>query len=159
MKLTIDTDVDTFEKAVAAVYAAYGFALPEDTEPSSEDYDGTTSDADDDYLPARWTRRRLRRLVEWLDNSDAAVALRYIAEHAPAVPLEEVFAHMADHTGIPGFDGKAMGGRMSAIGFARNHIGGGVGPVYDTDYGTRKYRIDERLAAAILEEMAAFQAE
>ena len=29
-------------------------------------------------------------------------------------------------TGIAEFDGKAMGGRMSAIGFARNHIGGGV---------------------------------
>lgn len=160
MRLTIDTDVDAFETAVAAVYAAYGFVVPEgDVVEVVEDEDNGGAPGEDDYLPARWTRRRLRRLVEWLGDSDAAVALRYIAEHAPAVPLDEVFAHMAEHTGIADFDGKAMGGRMSAIGFARNNIGGGVGPVYDTDYGARKYRIDERLAAAVLEEMDAFQGE
>lgn len=62
---------------------------------------------------------------------------------------------MADHTGIPDFDGRAMGGCMSAVGFARNSIGGGVGPVYETDYNTRKYRMDKRLAAALLAEMDA----
>ncbi len=159
MRVTIDTDVDTFEKAVAAVYAAYGVEMPDDESRSAVLEGELSSIGDDDYLPARWNRRRLRVLVEWLGDSDAAVALRYIAEHAPAVPLEKVFAHMANHTGIVEFDGKAMGGRMSAIGFARNHIGAGVGPVYDTDYSARKYRIDERLAAAILEEMDALHDE
>jgi hypothetical protein len=119
--------------------------------------DGTDGEdqQDDRELPGRWTPIRIRQLVEWLGASDAAVAVRYIAEHAPAVSLDDVFSHMARHTGLEGFDGRAMGGRMSAVGFARNHIGGEVGPVYETDYGTRKYRMDPRLAAALLEEMDA----
>ena len=153
MKVSIDTDVDTFENAMTAVCAAYGQALPG----SGSGVDGAgTEDEDDDYLPGHWSPRRIRRLVEWLGDSDAAVAVRFIAEHAPAVSLDEVFSHMAAHTGLEGFDGKAMGGRMSAVGFARNHIGG-VGPVYETDYAARKYRMDKRLAAALLEEMDAVE--
>lgn len=152
MRISIDTDVDTFENAVAAVCAAYGEPLPEEEGEDGVADTGDEDPEDDGYLPGRWNRRRIRRLVEWLGDSDAAVAVRYIAEHAPAVSLDDVFSHMADHTGIAGFDGKAMGGRMSAVGFARNHIGG-VGPVYETDYSARKYRMDMRLAAAVLEEM------
>lgn len=150
MRISIDTDVDTFENAVAAVYAAYGRPSSSDGEPTGDD---TDEEPADDYLPGHWTPRRIRKLVEWLGESDAAVAVRYIAEHAPAVGMDEMFNFMAKHTGIEGFDGKAMGGRMSAVGFARNSIGGGVGPVYDTDYSARKYRMDKRLAAALLEEM------
>lgn len=117
---------------------------------------GTEDEEDGNELPGHWTPSRIRQLVEWLGESDAAAAVRYIAEHAPAVSLEDVFGHMAGHTGLTAFDGKAMGGRMSAVGFARNHIGGGVGPVYETDYGARMYRMDKRLAAALLEEMDAF---
>jgi hypothetical protein len=91
-----------------------------------------------------------------LTGSDAAVALRYIAEHAPSVDLDQVFKHMGEHTGIENFDGMAMGGRMSAVGFARNAIGGGVSPIYDTDYNSRKYRMDPKIAAALLEEMATY---
>ncbi len=146
MKLTIDTDTDTFDSALATIQAAYGVAA---TASSGGD------DEDDGYLPGNWTRPRLRKLVEWLGESDAAIALRYIAEHAPAVGIDTVFEYMAGATGIDGFDGKAMGGRMSAIGFARNHIGGGVQAVYETDYSSRKYRINKNLALAILEEMDA----
>ena len=147
MKLSIDTDVDTFESAVGAVYAAYGLTYGADGVTEEDDGDG--------FLPGKWTRPRLKKLAEWLSESDAAVAVRYIAERAPAVDLDEVFDHMAKHTGIDDFDGKAMGGRMSAVGFARNSIGGGVGPIYETDYNARKYRMDKRLAAALLEEMNA----
>lgn len=150
MKIQIDTETDSFDSAVSAVFAAYG-----QVRPASGPVEDRSIGDEDEHLPGRWNRRRLRRLVEWLGESDAAIALRYIAEHAPAVSLDEVFDHMAAHTGIEGFDGKAMGGRMSSLGFARNNIGGGVGPVYDTDYGSRKYRMDEKLAAALLEEMDA----
>lgn len=155
MKLSYDTQVDTFEDALAAVYAAYGRARQDDGTEDDPD-DDEAAGADNGYLPGSWTARRLRKLVAWLGDSDAAVAVRYIAEHAPAVSMDSVFEHMAEHTGLADFDGKAMGGRMSAVGFARNNIGGGVGPVYDTDYGNRQYRMDKRLAAAILEEMDAY---
>src|SRR5450830_1872233 len=150
MKISIDSDVDTFDNAISAVYAAYGQSFPGD---GQDDGDGPGDEQGDDYLPGHWTPRRIRKLVQWLGESDAAVAVRYMAMHAPAVSMDELFQHMAQHTGIDHFDGKAMGGRMSAVGFARNSIGGGVGPVYDTDYSARKYRMDKRLAAALLEEM------
>lgn len=150
MRISIDTDVDTFDNAISAVCAAYGEPLPQTTASGEDDLEDG-----DEYLPGRWTPRRLRKLVEWLGDSDAAAAVRYIAEHAPAADMDDVFAHMAEHTGVTDFDGKLMGGRMSAVGFARNSIGGGVGPVYETDYTNRKYRMDKRLATAILEEMDA----
>ena len=150
MKINIDTEVDAFDSALNAVYAAYGQM------PSTTGDEVGAGDKEEDYLPGHWNRRRLRRLVEWLGESDAAVAVQYIAEHAPAVSLDDVFKYMAERTGHANFDGKAMGGRMSAVGFARNHIGGGVGPIYDTDYNARKYRMDKKLAEALLDEMEAF---
>jgi hypothetical protein len=153
MKISIDTDVDTFDSTLKAVHAAYGQTLP--ATGSTGSVTGT-GDEDDDYIPGHWTRPRLRKLVEWLGESDAAVAVRYIAGHAPAVSLDDTFQHMSEHTGIEGFDGRAMGGRMSAVGFARNAIGGDVGPIYDTDYNARKYRMDRKLAAALLDEMDTF---
>ncbi|HTW16758.1 MAG TPA: hypothetical protein VMF51_16620 [Nocardioides sp.] len=152
MKISIDTDVDSFGSAIGAVHAAYGVSYTGGSAPHDEE--GGDSD---DFLPGKWTRPRLKKLVEWLGESDAAMAVRYIAEHAPAVGLDEVFEFMGEETGIKHFDGKAMGGRMSAVGFARNAIGGGVGPIYDTDYNSRKYRMDKRLAAALLEELDAYE--
>ncbi|SFF11424.1 MULTISPECIES: hypothetical protein [Blastococcus] len=151
MKISFDTEHDSFDSVIHAVQAAYGVSYS-----SNGDAPAAGGGEDDDYLPGKWTRPRLRKLVEWLADSDAAVAMRYIAEHAPAVDLDDVFEHMGAHTGIQDFDGKAMGGRMSAIGFARNAIGGGVTGPYDTDYNSRKYRMDKKVAEALLEEMDAY---
>lgn len=159
VRISIDTDEDTFENALKAILAAYGESLPTSavvSEPPRHD-DDDEDDDEDGYLPGRWTRARVKKLVEWLGHSDAAVAVRYMAENAPAVSLDSTFEHMAERTGIEGFDGRAMGGRMSAVGFARNHIGGGVQPIYDVDYNARKYRMNTKLAAAILEAMDAFE--
>lgn len=159
MKLSIDTDSDSFDDAVRAVHAAYG--VPYGGEGSSdgdEDVDEGFvggGGAGEDFYPGRWTRKRIRKLAQWVHGGNADDALRYIADNAPAVDLDEVFSHMAEVTGIDGFNGKHMGGRMSSVGFARNSIGGKVGPVYDTDYGHRKYRMDERLAEVLLEELEA----
>ncbi|MFQ6486201.1 hypothetical protein [Brachybacterium epidermidis] len=159
MKISIDTDLDSFSDAVRAVHAAYGVIYGDlDTagDDDSANADIAYEDGDDgDYLPGRWTRKRIQKLAQWVHGGDADIALRFIAEHAPAVDLDEVFEHMEKQTGINGFTGKHMGGRMSAVGFARNHIGGGVGHIYDTDYGRRKYRMDERIARVLLEELEA----
>src|SRR5581483_4686130 len=112
----------------------------------------------DDFFPGKWTRKRIRRLAQWVATVDAAEALRYMAERAPAVDIDEVFQHMAEYTGIEVFNGKHMGGRMSSVGFAQNAIGAGVGAVYDTDYKHRKYRMDNGIAKVLLEELKAAQA-
>lgn len=145
MKISIDTDVDTFEAALTAVSAAFGRVPP------GIKADGDAGD-DDGYLPGSWTRTRLRKMVEWLGDSDAAAAVRYMAEHAPKVSMDEVYRYMSEHTGIKDFGGPEMGGRMSAVGFGRNHIGGGIGPLYETEPSARNYRMDKRIATALLEE-------
>lgn len=162
MKLSIDTELDSFPDAVRAVHAAYGVPYEEsdpqvddDSEETEAETDFEEDDDGVDFFPGRWTRKRLRKLAQWVHGADADIALRFIAEHAPAVDLDDVFAHMAEQTGIKDFQGKHMGGRMSAVGFARNHIGAKVGHVYDTDYGRRKYRMDERIAEVLLEELEA----
>ncbi|MFI8413844.1 hypothetical protein ACIGB6_15420 [Paeniglutamicibacter gangotriensis] len=149
MKISIDTDADTFDAALNAVYAAYGQVPPKLGVEDNAD----KGDDEDYYLPGSWTRPRLRKMVDWLGDSDAAAAVRFIAEHAPKVSMDEVYDYMSEHTGIEDFDGKAMGGRMSAVGFGRNHIGSGVGPLYETEVSARNYRMDKKIAAALLEEM------
>lgn len=153
MKITIDTVQDSFGDAVAAVHGAYGVPQPGASDDDIEEgvFDGDDEPNADDFYPGKWTRKRIRKLAQWV-APDAAEALRYMAERAPAVDIEEVFQHMADYTGIEGFNGKHMGGRMSSVGFAQSAIGG-VGAVYDTDYKHRKYRMDKGIAKVLLEEL------
>jgi hypothetical protein len=157
VKITIDTAEDTFDGAIAAVHAAYG--VPPDGGDRGDG--GEEVDLDDeqnggeDFFPGKWTRKRIRKLAQWVTGLDAGVALKYMAEHAPAVDIDEVLAHMAKHTGDPNFNGQHMGGRMSSVGFAQNAIGAGVGAIYDTDYKHRKYRMDKGIAKVLLEELEA----
>lgn len=159
MKISIDTDLDSFSVAVRAVHAAYGVPYEDWNLPGDEDlaagFEEDDGDGDVDFYPGRWTRKRIRQLAQWVHPLDAGIALRFIAEHAPAVGLDDVFAHMGRELDVDGFTGKHMGGRMSAVGFARNHIGDKVGHIYDTDYGRRKYRMDKRIAQVLLEELEA----
>lgn len=41
---------------------------------------------------------------------------------------------------------------MSAAGFGHNHIGN-AGPLYETEPSAESYRMDKKMAAALLEEM------
>ena len=159
MRISIDTDVDTFDSAIRAVHAAYGVpfdsSVPAVQESKPEDVDDDEGpEEEDDFFPGKWNRKRIRKLAQWV-TPDAAEALRYIAENAPAVDLDQVLVHMAEYTGIEGFNGQNMGGRMSSVGFAQNSIKAGVGDIYDTDYKHRKYRMDKGIAKVLLEEFEA----
>lgn len=146
VRISIDTDQDTFESAVQAVHAAYGVDFV--PAPTAAPHEGGDAEG---RLPGNWTPARIKQLAAWLDGSDAGAAVRFIAHNAPAVDLTDAFAHMAELKNDPNFGGQRMGGIMSAIGHGRNHIGHGVGPIYDTDYSARKYRMDPRIAATLLE--------
>lgn len=156
MKISIDTDVDTFDSAVRAVHAAFGVpyagSRPIDEVEEVDFEDEGDGSAAEDYFPGKWNRKRIRKLVNYIQD-DAAEALGYIAEHAPSVDIEEVFAHMAEYTGIPDFNGKHMGGRMSSVGFAMKRIPGITGDIVDTDYRYRKYRMDKGIAKVLIEEL------
>ena len=156
MKITLDTDADTYEGAIATVRAAFGVSespaedalLPDDDDLDEIEFE----EEGDDYLPGNWTRRKLRKVADWV-TEDAAEALRFIAASAPAVGIDDVIEHMAKYTGIEDFGGRHMGGRMSSVGFAQNSIKGVTGNIYDTDYRHRKYRMPEGIAKVLLEEL------
>lgn len=155
MKITLDTDTDTYESALATVHAAFGVAAfaVEDAAPADEDLEEVdAADQADDYLPGNWTRGKLRKVSEWVAE-DAAEALRFIAVNAPAVDIDKVMEHMATYTEIEDFNGKHMGGRMSSVGFAQKAIKGVSATIYDTDYRHRKYRMHEGIAKVLLEEL------
>ena len=149
MKITIDTATDTFDEAIATVHAAYGVTTPPAPEAELPEH---ASDSNTDYFPGNWTTKRLRTFAEYLAE-DAAEAVRFIAAHAPAVPMDDVITHMGKHLGIKDFSGQALGGRMSSVGFAvTNTPGVKTGP-YDTDYRHRLYRMDEGIAKVLLDSL------
>ena len=158
MKISIDTEQDTFPSAVKAVHAAYGVpydatTIPVDVDSSAEEVevDGEVVE-EEDYFPGKWNRKRIRKLLSYI-TEDAEEALAYIARHAPAVDIDQVFEHMGNHTEIPNFNGKHMGGRMSSVGFAMKRIPGITADIVDTDYRYRKYRMDKGIAKVLLEEL------
>jgi hypothetical protein len=158
LKISIDTDVDTYESAIRAVLAAFGVPFNQKSLPVDGGEELVFEDVEeeapaDDYLPGKWNHKRIRKLLSYVQD-DAAEALYFIAQHAPAVDIEDVFEHMAEYTGIEGFNGKHMGGRMSSVGFAQKRVPGITADIVDTDYRYRKYRMDKGIAKVILEEMS-----
>jgi len=152
MQIMLDTDRDSYEGALATVRAAFGVKDPPSKDGAkAENGNGEgKADDDDDYLPGKWNRKRLTKFGNWLAN-DAAEAVRYIANNAPAVPIDDTIAHMGKHLGIKGMTGQQMGGRMASIGFSWKAIPGVSGPPLDTDYKHRMYRMDEGIAAVLAE--------
>lgn len=146
MKITLDTEQDTYEGALATIRAAFG--VPTEAKAKSN---GKAVDVQgDDFFPGGYTKKKLKKFADWL-AADAAEAIRYIAANAPAVSIDEVIAYMGEHLQIDGFGGQHMGGRMASVGFAVNSIAGVEVPPYDTDYKNRMYRMDEKVAAVLLE--------
>jgi hypothetical protein len=151
MKISIDTETDTYEDSIAALRAAFGVAVEEyEDEEEWVDDEETEAEGDDDYLPGKWTQRKLRRFVREITD-DSAVAVRFMAEHAPSVPIDDVLEFMGEHTGIKDFSGKHMGGRMSSVGFSQNGMPGVTSKIYDTDYKNRNYRMNKEIAEALIE--------
>jgi hypothetical protein len=144
MKISFDTEKDTYDSAIATLRAAYGIPTPD--KDSSEDT-GPDEPADD-YYPGGWTRKRLEKFAGWL-AADAAEAVRYIAAHAPAVSMDEVIEYMGKHLNAENFSGQEMGGRMSSVGFSWKAVPGAKAAPLETDYKYRVYRMDEGIAAIL----------
>lgn len=67
--------------------------------------------------------------------------------------MDDLIVYMRGHLGKPDFNGQALGGRMASVGFACNSIAGVKGAPYDTDYRQRRYRMDERIARVLRDEL------
>jgi hypothetical protein len=142
MRVTFDTEVDRYDTVLAVVHAAYA-AEAADSVPQPDAVPAPEEPPADEG----WTRERLTEFAGAL-APDAAEAVRYIAAHAPAVSQDVTIAHLAAHTGIDGFNGQQMGGRMASVGFTCRRMRMKVPPLH-LDKRTREYRMDPDVAAVL----------
>ncbi|MEV6617282.1 hypothetical protein AB0N31_26205 [Streptomyces sp. NPDC051051] len=105
MRLTIDTETDTYEQAMAAVQAAYGLrpATPETwpAAPPAEPCPGPQDLADDD-LGNGWTDRLLFNVITALKPGARAV-LRHITDRKapPPTTMSSSTSPTTPHTPSP----------------------------------------------------------
>ncbi|MEU3521361.1 hypothetical protein ABZ770_39990 [Streptomyces sp. NPDC006654] len=151
MRLTIDTETDTYEQAIAAVQAAFGLrpgvpaawpdAPPADPRPGPQDL------ADDD-LADGWTDQLLFRMIASLVPGARAV-LRRITELGGGASYEDVQHYFADHptNTIPP---SKIGPTLTSVKAVQRRVGpNGAGPLLQRDERARRYRIDVVLVAGL----------
>jgi hypothetical protein len=158
MQLTIDTERDTLETAITAVYAAFGAPRPTYiTQPDTDQINVAANGSS--VLPGNWTDKRLRK---WAQNitENAAEVVRYVAANAPEVSFDDTAEHLGRYLQMDGpVDGKVLGGAMSSGGHALKQVGQAVkAQPFDRDGGRRMYIIDPRIAEILADELGAPQA-
>jgi hypothetical protein len=156
VRITIDTDSDTYEGALKTLNAAYGVANASTSDLEGDDeVDGSSNGraGDSVVILGGWNAKKLRKWARWL-RDDAAEVVRYLAAHAPEVSYDEVAAHLGAVKGLSEpVDGKVLGGAMSSGGHAANAIPGVKGQPIDRDHARRVYVIDPRVASVLAEEL------
>src|SRR5947207_13525316 len=150
MKVTIDTETDDFDSAVAAVHAAYGYAYEDTDEDESGPVPPSTQGST--VLPGGWTAKKLRNWVSYL-QPDAVEVVRYVAAHGPEVGYDEVAKYLGALKGTGPVAGKALGGAMSSAGHALKYIAGVKSQPIDRDHTRRLYVIDAKIAAILASEL------
>lgn len=125
MRLTIDTQTDTYEQAIAAVQAAYGFnpaaaasGWPDAPMPVPRPGPETLSG---DNLWEGWTDRMLFDTIAGVMPGARAV-LRRLVELGGTASYDDVQAHFADHPATPIAPNK-MGGTLTSIRAVRRRVG------------------------------------
>lgn len=151
MRLTIDTETDTYEQAIAAVQAAYGLrpdvpaAWPD--APASDPRPGP-QDLADDELADGWTDQLLFQLIAALMPGARAV-LRRITELGGTASYDDVQQHFAHHPTHP-IPTSRIGGSLTSVKAVQGRVGpDGVGPLLQRDERARRYRIDDVLVPGL----------
>ncbi|WP_432198246.1 hypothetical protein [Streptomyces sp. bgisy027] len=151
MRLTIDTETDTYEQAIAAVQAAYG--LRPDVPAAWPDAPATSprpgpQDLAADELANGWTDQLLFQLIAALMPGARAV-LRRITELGGTASYEDVQQHFADHPTHP-IPPSKIGGTLTSVKAVQRHVGpDGASPLLQRDERARRYRIDNALVASL----------
>lgn len=152
MRLTIDTETDTYEQAIAAVQAAYGLrpAVPAawPDAPPVAPRPGPQDLADDD-LADGWTDQLLLQLIAAKMMPGARAVLRRITELGGATTYDDVQQHFAHHPTNP-IPLSRIGGTLTSIKAAQGRVGpDGASPLLQRDERARRFRIDDRLVAGL----------
>ncbi|GAB3009877.1 hypothetical protein GCM10023080_090080 [Streptomyces pseudoechinosporeus] len=147
VRLTIDTQTDTYEQAIAAVQAAYGLNptaiaggwpdAPPASRPGPESLSG-------DDLWEGWTDRMLFDTVASVMPGARAV-LRRLVELGGTASFDDVQTYFADHPTTP-IPPKKIGGTLTSIRAVRRRVGpNNRADILERDDRRRIYRIDPAL--------------
>ncbi|WP_432154992.1 hypothetical protein [Streptomyces tricolor] len=139
MRLVIDTESDTYEQAIAAVQAAYGFnpvalasAWPEapalDPRPGPESLSGVD-------LGEGWTERMLFDTIAAVMPGARAV-LRRLVDLGGTATYDDIQEHFVDHPETP-IPRARIGGTLTSVRAVRRRIG--------PDNNTRLLELDDRV--------------
>ncbi|WP_185124540.1 hypothetical protein [Streptomyces sp. TLI_185] len=139
MQLTIDTQADTYEQAIAAVQAAYGLnpalvASSWPTAPALEPRPGPESLSSSDMWEG-WTERLLFDTVVAVMPGARAV-LRRLVEVGGTASYDDIREHFIHHPETPIAQGR-IGGVLTSIRAVRRRIG--------PDNNTRVLQLDDRI--------------
>ncbi|MER5576097.1 hypothetical protein [Streptomyces massasporeus] len=156
MRLTIDTETDSYEQAIAAVQAAFGFRPDVPVHwldaPAAEHRPGPEGLGADD-LGGGWTDQVLFQMIASLMPRARAV-LRRIAELGGTASYDEIQQHFADHPTHPIPRAKIGGSLTSVKAVQRRVHPAGGDPLLHRDERARHYRIDRVLAAGLIRAFA-----
>ncbi|MFI1702240.1 hypothetical protein ACH419_40760 [Streptomyces bobili] len=151
MRLSIDTETDTYEQAIAAVQAAYGLRpdVPDDWPMASavEPRLGPEALGSDD-IGDGWTEQGLFRMVASLMPGARAV-LRRIVDLGGTASYDDVQQHFADHPTAPISPAK-IGGTLTSVQAVQRRVGPAAArKLLQRDERARLYGIDPSLVEGL----------
>ncbi|MFI0818620.1 hypothetical protein ACH4TX_19260 [Streptomyces sp. NPDC021098] len=154
MRLTIDTETDTYEQAIAAVQTVYGLrpVTPADwPEPPPVEPRPDPQDLSGDDIINGWSEQTLFRMIASLMPGARAV-LRRITELGGTASFDEVQQHFADHPTTPIPKAK-IGGTLTSVQAVQRRVApaGSISSaqLLQRDERARRYHIDRVLVEAL----------
>jgi hypothetical protein len=147
VRLTIDTETDTYDEAIAAVQAAFGLrpVVPAGwpDAPIVEPRPGP-EDLSADDLREGWSDRLLFQVLAALMPGARAV-LRRITEVGGTASYDDIQQHFADHP-LASIPSSRIGGTLTSIKAVQRRVGpDSASPLLQRDERARRYRIDDTL--------------
>jgi hypothetical protein len=146
MRITIDTQRDSYEDALATLQAAY--RRPVHAPGYSRVLQELPAGLSDESIVAGWSEQHLFRLIaQVLPN--AREVLRYLVHQGlREVPYEQVRAHFAEHPTHP-IGPRRMGGTLTSVDAVRKQVSPSAYRPIVSDEKQHVYRLDPRIAQGL----------
>ncbi|MGW5434050.1 hypothetical protein ACWET9_44035 [Streptomyces sp. NPDC004059] len=147
MRLTIDTETDTYEQAIAAVQSAYGLrpVVPQEWPDAAVVVAGPDpQDLGAEDIGDGWSDQMPFHVIASLKPGARAV-LRRVTELGGTASYDDVQQYFTDHPTTP-IPPTKIGGTLTSVRAVQRHVGpAGAGRLLQLDVRARVYRIDRAL--------------